>query len=185
MKKAYLEMGYVCNNLCKHCFVPQTQKKQDLTTEQIKKILLKMKRDGFGVVAFTGGEPTLRKDLFTVLNFSKSIGIKVIEIQTNGRMLCYEDYVNKIKNSGISKVCISIHSHNPEHHDYITQSKGSYEQTISGIKNSLKMGIPIMTNTVIPIRSSKSVNPLFIILFIIAYNHIFMSKNRCSLLCPF
>lgn len=149
MKKAYLEMGYVCNNLCRHCFVPQTERKHDLKTGEIKRILDKMERGGFDVVAFTGGEPTLRRDLFELMLYAKKIGIGEIELQTNGRMLSYPGYAEKLGKAGLSKIYISIHSHLPETHDSLTQVKGSWDQTVRGIKNSVKAGLPVMTNTVI------------------------------------
>ena len=160
MKKAYLELGYVCNNLCRHCFVPQTQRKHDLTTDNVKRILDKLNEDNYDTVAFTGGEPTIRGDLFELVKYAKSIGLKNIELQTNGRMMYYLDFAKKIKKAGFSKVYISIHSHIPEHHDYLTQVKGSWKQTMGGIKNAVNLGIPLMTNTVINKVNYKDVPDL-------------------------
>ena len=149
MKKAYLELGYACNNFCKHCFVPQTQMKRDLNTDEIKGILDRLENEGYSVVAFTGGEPTLRRDLFELVRYARSIGLENIELQTNGRILYYADYAKQIKKMNFSKVGLSIHSHKKKQHEYLTQAQGSWEQTVQGIKNAIKFGIPLMTNTVI------------------------------------
>jgi len=149
MKKAYLHLGNSCNNSCINCFVDQINNGQNLETDVIKKILDSIRKESYDVVAFTGGEPTIRKDLFELVRYAKSIGLKNIELQTNGRMLSYIDYAKKVRRTGFSKVYISIHSNIREHHELLTRVRGSWAQTMSGIRNALEFKIPLMTNTVV------------------------------------
>ena len=57
--------GWNCNLQCRHCYAagqPEAEGKE-LNTEQWKKIIDRLKSAGVPQVTFTGGEPTLRRDL--------------------------------------------------------------------------------------------------------------------------
>ena len=57
--------GWNCNLQCRHCYAagqPEAEGKE-LNTEQWKKIIDRLKIAGVPQVTFTGGEPTLRRDL--------------------------------------------------------------------------------------------------------------------------
>jgi MoaA/NifB/PqqE/SkfB family radical SAM enzyme len=106
----------------------------------------KMKAKGF---AFSGGEPTLRKDLPRLAKYAKSIGLEHIEVQSNGRMYMYEEYCRKLIDSGVNNFVISFHSHDEKTHDLMMGAKGTYRQALSGIKNLNKLGQPVKINIVI------------------------------------
>ena len=48
-----------------------------------------------------------------------------------------------------------MHGHNAEIHDLLTQSKGSFEQTIEAIKNIVELGQEVITNTVVVKQNYK------------------------------
>lgn len=73
-----------CNLNCKFCF--GKDKKTEIETEEAKRLIQKMKNLGVKYFVFSGGEPLLRKDLFTLANFAKSIGMKVF-LHTNGILI--------------------------------------------------------------------------------------------------
>jgi len=99
-------------------------------------------------VIFTGGEVTLRKDIFEIIRDAKAIGYQV-HIQTNGRMLAYKDFCNDLIKAGADIFLISIHGHTSKLHDSLTMAEGSFEQTVMGIRNILYAGKSMATNTVI------------------------------------
>jgi radical SAM protein with 4Fe4S-binding SPASM domain len=68
---------------------------------------------------------------------------------TNGRKLSDYDFVQKIGDSGLKSLTISIEGSTPKVHDSITKISGSFYQTIKGIDNSLKYGFPTGTETTI------------------------------------
>lgn len=140
MATADIKMGYSCNNNCIHCVISDQRAKalslrgnQDRTTEEYKKELFDSRIRGCNCVTFTGGEPTIRKDLLRLLNYAKSLGYH-IGMQTNGRLFCYKKFTEMLVPYNI-KYTIALHGHNREIHEQITRSKGSFEQTINGIKN--------------------------------------------------
>ena len=148
MKKYYFQLGYSCNDNCWHCFLPMSDYKRDLSTEAVKKVLDRAKQDGVEVIALTGGEPTIRPDILEIVEYANSLGFKGIELQTNGRMLSRPGFARKLEQAGVTDIYLSIHSNRPEVQNFITRTK-SFDEVVAGIRNVLKTGIRLQTNTVI------------------------------------
>jgi len=106
---------------------------------EIKHEIVKAKKRGTVYLEFIGGEVTIRKDSIDIFSFASSIGFNTIALVTNGRMLSYEDYAKKLLSAGINHIILSIHGHTKELHDYLTQSKGSFDQLIRGMRNLREM----------------------------------------------
>jgi uncharacterized radical SAM superfamily Fe-S cluster-containing enzyme len=76
--------------------------------EQLTKLMRQSKGGtppGSYAIQITGGEPTLREDLFEILGNAKKIGFSHIQVQTNGLKLAENiEYCKRLKNSGIDTV---------------------------------------------------------------------------------
>jgi len=148
-KRADIKVGFRCNNNCRFCVQADKKNWGDKATEQIKKDLDESRKNGASGVVFTGGEPAIRDDIFELVSYARDLGFKTIQVQTNGRRFYYPDFCRKIVNAGMNEFGPAIHGPNAEIHDYLTRSKGSFEQTVQGIRNIKFFGIPILTNTVV------------------------------------
>ncbi len=148
-KRLDLKTGYVCNNNCLFCVASDKRFKGIKTTEELKKDLMFSIENGILSVVFTGGEVTIRKDLLELVSYAKDLGFKTIQIQTNGRMLAYMDFCEKLINAGVTEFSPALHGHIPELHDYLTQSNGAFKQVVQGLKNLQKLEQHVVTNTVI------------------------------------
>ncbi|MBR9676977.1 radical SAM protein [Candidatus Woesearchaeota archaeon] len=153
--------SYKCNQNCLFCSVEYQKRKMQRSTFDIKKDVLEAKKEGIKNIGFSGGEPTLRKDIFELSRFAKKEGFKLIRLQTNGILLAYDNYCNKLVDSGINYFKISIHSHIPEIHDYLTQTKGSFKQTNKAIQNLIELNQPVELNYVISKHNYKFI-PQFV-----------------------
>ncbi|MEM5806795.1 MAG: radical SAM protein [Candidatus Aenigmatarchaeota archaeon] len=141
--------GFQCNNNCLFCSINPDSRFKNKSTEQVKKDILDAKKVGAEVLGFTGGEPTIREDIFELVSFAKKQGFRTIRIQTNGRMFSYKEFTKKIIDSGANYFKFSIHGHRPEIHDYLTQVPGSFDQAIQGIKNIKELGRIVEVNILI------------------------------------
>lgn len=149
--KTALLLGYKCNNNCLFCYAGDKRSINSMSTAEAKKQLKAAASRGSTFVDFLGGEPTIRKDLIELIAYSKELGFKTISITTNGRMFSNKEYAEQIVKAGLNSVVFSIHGHNAELHDYLSNTKGAFDQCISGFQNirSLSKNIYICTNTVI------------------------------------
>lgn len=148
MKKADIKTGFSCNNNCRFCVQGEKKRFGDKSTEKLKNIFKRAKRD-CQIVVFTGGEPTIRRDIIELVAFAKKLGFSIIQIQSNGRLFAYKNFCQKIIKAGANEFAISIHGHIAQLHNYLTSFPGSFNQTYLGIKNLKNLGQRVITNTVI------------------------------------
>ena len=141
-----LALTFRCQNDCLHCYVGGPHKTEEMNTENWKRVLNKMKELGIFIATFTGGEPTLREDLHELIAHAQKIGI-VTGLVTNGRRLKDRDFVSILEKAGLDFAQVTLESSNPEIHDQMTESKGSWQETIEGIRNLIPTTIYTTTNT--------------------------------------
>jgi len=176
MKKADIKIGFLCNNNCRFCVQANKKKYGNRSTNEIKKIL-KQSSANYQIAVFTGGEPTIRDDIFELVNYAKKLGFKIIQIQSNGRMFAYRDFCQKIIKAGANEFALALHGHIPQLHNYLTNSQESFEQTCLGIKNLKKMNQNVIMNTVITkpnYRHLPEIAKLFINLRVDQYQFAFV-----------
>ncbi|MBS3098252.1 radical SAM protein [Candidatus Woesearchaeota archaeon] len=147
-KRVDIKLGYLCNNNCRFCVVADKRYQGNKNTLRIKKELKEAKKRCSEVV-FTGGEVTVRQDILELVSYAKELGFKIIQLQTNGRMLSYIKFCKELIKAGANEFSPAIHGHTPELHDYLTRSKGSFNQTVQAIKNLKKLKQKVITNTVV------------------------------------
>lgn len=141
-----LALTFKCQNNCVHCYAGGPHETEELNTEQWKEVIDRVHDIGVFIVTFTGGEPTLREDLPELLLYAQKKGI-VTGLITNGRRLKDKKYVEQLEKAGLDFVQITLESHKAQIHDLMTGAKGSWKETVAGIKNAVKSHIYTTTNT--------------------------------------
>ncbi|MCW4045621.1 MAG: radical SAM protein [Candidatus Bathyarchaeota archaeon] len=141
-----LALTFKCPNNCVHCYAGGPHETAELTTTQWREVIDRLSEIGVFTVTFTGGEPTLREDLPELLQYAQSKGM-VTGLITNGRKLKDKAYVQALETAGLDFVQITLESHLPKIHDLVTAAEGSWKETVTGIKNSVKSQIYVTTNT--------------------------------------
>ncbi|NIO20596.1 MAG: radical SAM protein [Candidatus Aenigmarchaeota archaeon] len=149
MKRLDLKVGFSCNNNCRFCVQAHKRELGDRTTEELKKEMDKGIKTGCEGIVFTGGEPTIRKDIIELVKYAKDAGYRIIQLQSNGRMFSYKDFVKKLIEAGANEFSPALHGHTSEIHDYLTRSPGAFDQVIQGIKNLRELNQYILMNSVI------------------------------------
>jgi len=143
-----------CNSNCVMCpdSIAVRSVRENVPLENIKTLIALINKDA-KFICITGGEPTLLKlGLFEIFDECKAnLYNTQFVMLTNGRMFYYIDYVKEfIKRRPDNMItAIPIHGHISELHDSITQSKGSFEQTITGIKMLHDLGESIEIRVVL------------------------------------
>jgi len=180
MKRIDIKTGFQCNNHCKFCIQGDKRlRKENKTTEEIRQIL-QNNSENFQEVVFTGGEVTIRDDIFELIRFAKRYGYQLIQLQSNGRMFSYMDFCQRMIDAGVNQFMPSIHGSTPQIHDGLTCAKGSFEQTLKGIYNLKKLNQSVITNSVVTKTNYTDLVDLAKILIdakVVSYQFAFMHIN--------
>ena len=146
-----------CNFKCRHCY-SRDDPSEELDRQNLSHCIEKIKEAGVFSINFGGGEPLLRKDLFDIAVFASGRGLSV-SMNSNGYLISSETAV-KLKESGFSKVGISIDSHIPGTHDDFRGVKESHKRALKALFSLNEVGIETSISTVICRINCKDIDKL-------------------------
>lgn len=123
-----------CNLRCRHCYSNSQNKVYDgeLTTTEALKVIDQLAEFRVPVILFSGGEPLMRKDFFTLAAYAKEKGIRPT-LSTNGTLITPE-VAQKIKDIGVGYVGISLDGLQ-DTNDLFRGVSGAFEKALAGIRN--------------------------------------------------
>lgn len=144
---AHLGITSKCNMRCKYCSVRESYSKtKELTTGEWKKIIKKLGAFGAFQIGFTGGEPTLRKDLVELARCVIESN-STFNLTTNGWNVD-EDMIKELKKTGMRQCQVSLDCHIPEVNDKL-RSRGSCERVIETIRLLKKHDVTVGIDCVV------------------------------------
>lgn len=147
-----IALTYRCNNRCTFCYASAPERGPEvgeMTTEEVKRIIDKIVDQAkVPTVSFTGGEPTLRRDLPELIAYAKSRDMRV-NLITNGTLCAKADFVARLKEAGLNSAQVSLEAAEAEIHNRVVGNPRAFAQTVQGIKNLKAAGIHTHTNTTI------------------------------------
>ncbi len=146
-KRFVIEPLLNCNITCKFCYHLHKKYEWDKYTktfEEVKKEINAGKTRGNEWMDITGGEPTIYPDIFKVIQYAHSIGLKVCII-TNG--IVSEKRTQKLLDVGIDEFLVSRHG-SRDTHNLITNTKDGFNKQLRFLKQ-IKDKVSIRFNCVI------------------------------------
>jgi len=145
---------YRCNLRCVFCYAGcncTTQPVDDdrvMTVAEIKQVLDKIWNQGrVPSVSFTGGEPTLHKQLPELVAYAKGLGMRV-NLITNGTRVD-AGLAGRLADAGLDSAQVSLEGVSAAVHDEVTKGPGSFAKTVAAVGHFKDAGIRVHTNTTI------------------------------------
>lgn len=141
-----------CNSFCLMCSQPPRQVNDfDRISEHLRLIdLMDPETRELGI---TGGEPTLFKDEFLrLIRYCKDrLPNTALHVLTNGRLFYYREFACKLGEIEHPDIMLGIplYSDVDSEHDYVVQARGAFEETVLGIHNLARYGVPVEIRVVI------------------------------------
>jgi len=106
----------LCNLRCKHCYQSAgTAAPDELRLEEKIRVVRDLADAGVVAVALSGGEPLIHPHFFPIVAEARKRGM-FVAVATNGTMID-EKMAQRLKDSGVGYVEISLDSTHPELHD--------------------------------------------------------------------
>jgi uncharacterized radical SAM superfamily Fe-S cluster-containing enzyme len=109
-----------CNLRCPICFATAgtTGYVYEPSKEEIRKMFVNLRSNKpvpTDAIQFSGGEPTIRKDLPELVRMAKELGFRHVEVNTNGlRLAASIDYCRALKEAGVSTIYLQFDGVTPD-----------------------------------------------------------------------
>jgi MoaA/NifB/PqqE/SkfB family radical SAM enzyme len=148
-----LDLSYRCNNNCRHCWlrIPAgaKERKDELTFDEIKKIVIEARKMGCQRWKISGGEPMLRPDFPEIFDFITAKAV-TYSLNTNGTLIIPK--IARLLTRKGNKM-VALYGATPAVHDHITRNPGSFEATMRGFSYLKEAGAGF-TVQLIPMRDN-------------------------------
>ncbi len=138
-----------CNLNCVHCRAGSERGPYsgELEKDKCLEILRQIRDVGEPVVILTGGEPLMCENVFDLAEYGTQLGLRMV-LATNGTLLT-TSLTDRIKESGIKRVSISIDGASEKQHDEFRQVQGAFRGAIEGASLLKSAGIEFQINTTV------------------------------------
>jgi 12,18-didecarboxysiroheme deacetylase len=149
-----------CNLKCVHCYSQSENKayEGELSTDEGLAMLEDLAKFGVPVTLFSGGEPLMRQDLFTLIERTVKLGMRAV-ISTNGTLIT-AGVAEKLKAFNLSYVGVSLDGLR-DVNDRFRGVSGAFEKALAGIRNCQKAGIKVGLRFTITNRNASEVDGIF------------------------
>ena len=151
LRMLFWETTVRCNLACAHCRRLESNAAgvADLTTSQGEALIdqlaeLGRRQPQMPVLVFSGGEPLCRRDLFSLMDKARQHGI-ILALATNGTTIGRAE-AQRIRESGIARVSVSLDGATAEVHDRMRQIPGAFDKALEGIRHLHDAGVPFQIN---------------------------------------
>ena len=133
-----------CNAHCSFCYAKgqPLSSSQELTTEEWKRAIDRLREAGVPMLTFTGGEPTMRADLCELVEYARW---HVTRLNTNGVKMT-DELCRALRAAGLDSVQFTFYSHDEAIHNSLVGGE-HYKETLRGIKAALAAGLDVSVNT--------------------------------------
>jgi radical SAM protein with 4Fe4S-binding SPASM domain len=140
------DFTHKCNLNCKHCYSNSgAVNEEELTTKEALAVVDQLADAGVTALAFSGGEPLSRRDLFEVARHAADRELYV-SVATNGTLLTKEN-VKKLKQAGVNYLDISIDGASAKTHDEFRGVQGAFDKAVAGLKNCVEADLCVCIAT--------------------------------------
>lgn len=152
-----------CNLECRHCYAtsgpgPDPSSSAELSTVEGRRLLADAATHGTRVVLFSGGEPLLRPDLLTLMEYAGEQGMRPV-LSCNGTLLT-EDLATRLQGVGLGYVGISLDGP-PAIHDALRGRAGAHAEAVRGIHAAQEAGLKVGLRTTLTRATIPHLDAIF------------------------
>jgi radical SAM protein with 4Fe4S-binding SPASM domain len=143
-ERAKLDTGTHCNYRCEFCYY-KTQLNDVTEFDVIKKRVDYLVACGIKEVDLSGGESSIHKQWFDILDYCKSKNLKISTL-SNGYKFANKDFLKKSKEHGLEEILFSVHGYDKDSHNTLVGHRKGFENIVQAIENAHELGILVRIN---------------------------------------
>ncbi|MGC9072161.1 MAG: radical SAM protein [Acidilobus sp.] len=148
-----------CNLRCVHCYIEAGDPLSDeLSAREWMEVFRQLRDLSTEDLYILGGEPMMRRDIFDVISYASSIGLRV-SMSTNGTLIGPGE-AKRLASAGLSEVQVSIDGPNPHVNDSI-RLPGSFRKAVEAVRHLKASGLRVTLAYVVnPLNYNKVIDML-------------------------
>ncbi len=127
----FLELTYRCNLQCPYCYVGSERNKQELTTDEWKRVIDQM--PFYSIATLVGGEPLIRKDFIEILAYTSKKLWNKTHVVSNG-ILITDEIIKAFIKYKLLLLSVSLDGFG-ENHDKNRGKECIFDKIISNLEN--------------------------------------------------
>jgi His-Xaa-Ser system radical SAM maturase HxsC len=141
-----------CNSYCLMCSQPPKNVQEPGRLQELQSIVRLINPEAVEL-GVTGGEPTLLRDHFLELirTCRDVLPSTALHVLSNGRLFYYGSFARRLANIRHPDLMIGIplYADNDIEHDHVVQARGAFDETMIGLQNLGRYGVPVEVRVVI------------------------------------
>jgi MoaA/NifB/PqqE/SkfB family radical SAM enzyme len=128
-------LGYDCNLACSYCTITDPMRLRSLPTARVAQELARAAAAGFRDASFTGGEPTIFRDLPALVRVARRLGFERVKVASNGLRYADARYLDHLVESGVNQFHVSVHARSDAAYDATVRREGAAELRRRALQN--------------------------------------------------
>jgi radical SAM protein len=142
------EVTQACDLACVHCRASAQPNRNpfELSTDEGKRLIDEVRQMEVPVFVLTGGDPIKRPDLFELVEYATSVGVRV-SLTPSATPLLTRDIISRLKQAGLARLAVSLDGSHAKVHDAFRGMSGSFDRTMDAIAWANEVGLPVQINT--------------------------------------
>lgn len=121
-----------CNSKCLTCDYWKSHHEKELNFEELRSVLEQLRALGVEEVMLTGGEPTMRAELVSVVRYATRLGFTTIGLTTNGLSLPAAK-IDQLVEGGLHQIVLSLEG--LATHDEIRGVPGNARKVVAALEH--------------------------------------------------
>src|SRR5215469_5401682 len=158
---AIWEVTQACDLACVHCRASAQPERHplELSTDEGKGLIDQIAQMNVPVFVLTGGDPIKRPDLFELIDYARSMGVRV-SLTPSATPLLTQDVVVRLKEAGLARLAVSLDGATAATHDAFRGMNGSFARTLDACHWANEIGLPVQINTTFSRRNIGEIDDL-------------------------
>jgi AdoMet-dependent heme synthase len=158
---AIWEVTQACDLACVHCRASAQPERDpaELSTAEGKQLIDQIAAWKVPVFVLTGGDPIKRPDLFELIEYARTAGVRV-SLTPSATPLLTQDVVHRLKHAGLARLAVSLDGASAPTHDAFRGMSGSFARTLNAVQWANEAGLPVQINTTFSRRNIGEIDEI-------------------------
>lgn len=159
MKLLDVVLGYDCNLACTYCTITKEMRLREVPDKRLAWEMDRAAKEGFGDIAFTGGEPTIRRNLVALVKYAKKRDFLNVKIASNGLRYADPAYLDLLVEAGVNQFHMSMHAFREDAYEETVQREGTAVLRRQAIANLVARNLNPIADLILKEDTYRDVRP--------------------------